>query len=469
MSPSSLLKRALVSLLLTLAQKYHLVLNINRDSADEDVRKSFRKIILRAHPDKAGGSEEDTKKLNDAYGTWQESFRKRGRPPTPKAQSSGSVVAGSSQDGSGPRKREHRFCSAAAMFTYQGFAGATAWPKLLAFIQINLQKWRAKYWCATVETNKDGSPHAHVMIQFTSRRDATTQDFIFQGIRPNVSTTDLCGEGLCRKKLQQSIDRGMFYVWANKVGTQCMADGTLCVSGNYAPCWTESTCTYQVLGKWPETLWKQRKISHDTWKDYLYKCRDGVVSRKRNLDAVLEHERRESRQNVIADRVRRIRSNSNLFKGFPEIPEATAWLQLFKHDALRYPVLIVLGRSHTGKTEWAKSLFKCPLVLRIGSLDNFPDAMRDFDRERHDGVILDDLRDLLFLSEHQDKVQGKYDSEVEFASTAGGTCVYYKDLFAVPFVATINYSTKNLNALDNHDFLSLPANRVLVSWPPNPQ
>ena len=237
------------------------------------------------------------------------------------------------------------------------------------------------------------------------------------------------------------------------------------MDGNYAPDWTACTCTYQVLGKWPETLWKQKKLSHDTYRDLLFRCRDGVISRKRNLEVVVEHELRQGREKEISDRVSRIRSNPALFQPFPEVPEATAWLQKFAGDALRYPVLVVLGSSGTGKTEWAKSLFSNPLVPRIGTLEHFPDSMRAFDRSKHDGIVLDDLRDLLFLHSHQDKIQGKYDSEVEFASTAGGTCAYYKDLFAVPFVATINYSTKNLDALDVNDFLSQPANRVVVRWP----
>ena len=63
MSPASLLKRALVTLLLELARLYGLTLNLNRDSDDALVKAGFRKVILRAHPDKAGGSEAAAKRL----------------------------------------------------------------------------------------------------------------------------------------------------------------------------------------------------------------------------------------------------------------------------------------------------------------------------------------------------------------------------------------------------------------------
>ena len=68
-----------------------------------------------------------------------------------------------------------------------------------------------------------------------------------------------------------------------------------------------------------------------------------------------------------------------------EVPEVTAWLQLFQHDALRYPVLLLLGQSMSGKTEFANSLFKKPLELKIGPLLHFPDKLRSFDRKMHNG------------------------------------------------------------------------------------
>ena len=82
----------------------------------------------------------------------------------------------------------------------------------------------------------------------------------------------------------------------------------------------------------------------------------------------------------------------------------------------------------------------------------------------HDGLILDDVRDLHFVVDNQEKLQGKYDCLVEFGSTAGGTCAYHLDLFGIPVVATINFSTKNLQFLDAHDWLANPGNRVLVHF-----
>ena len=42
---------------------------------------------------------------------------------------------------------------------------------------------------------------------------------------------------------------------------------------------------------------------------------------------------------------------------------------------------------------------------------------------------------------------------------------YQKDLFAIPVVVTINYSTRSLAFLQNHDWLGKPANRVIIFFP----
>ena len=199
----------------------------------------------------------------------------------------------------------------------------------------------------------------------------------------------------------------------------------------------------------------------------MYLTRDGVPFKRRNLDAVKEHESTASSSTEIEDRIKRIRGNPALFRPFPPVPAATEWLARLREDALRYPFLIARGPSGSGKTEWAKSLFRNPLELKIGSLAHFPDGMRSCVRGFHDGIVLDDIRDLRFLVAHQDKLQGKYDAffGVEFGSTPGGQLAYRKDLFAVPIVVTINGTTENQDLLANDDFLGNAGNRIVVEFP----
>ena len=223
--------------------------------------------------------------------------------------------------------------------------------------------------------------------------------------------------------------------------------------------WADAISRYQVFGKWCESLWRQRKLSHGKYEEYLFLTRDGVVSRKRNLDAVKEKERQAIEKDERAAATHRVKT---AFAPFDPVPEACARLELFAHECDRYPILIVVGPSRSRKTEWAKSLFLKPLQLDVGTLDHFPDGMREFDRKVHDGIILDDLRDFNFLVHHQEKIQGKVDRVVAFAETPSGGYAYRRWLWRVPIVVTANFTTKSPELLDTDDFLSNPENRVVV-------
>ena len=67
-------KRALVKLLLRLAVAYHLVVSINRDADDDKVKAVFRKVVLKAHPDK-GGRLADAQELQSAKTAWDQAIR----------------------------------------------------------------------------------------------------------------------------------------------------------------------------------------------------------------------------------------------------------------------------------------------------------------------------------------------------------------------------------------------------------
>ena len=98
-------------------------------------------------------------------------------------------------------------------------------------------------------------------------------------------------------------------------------------------------------------MWKAYKLSSEVYDAYLPKTRDGYLAKKRNLDACREREARDKRAAEMEERTKRIRSNAGLFQPFPSVPEAGAWLEVFKADQLRYPLLVALGASRTGKTE----------------------------------------------------------------------------------------------------------------------
>ena len=88
--------------------------------------------------------------------------------------------------------------------------------------------------------------------------------------------------------------------------------------------------------------------------------------------------------------------------------------------------------------------------------------MRAFDRKVHDAIILDDVRNLDFLIQNQEKIQSKYDARIEFGSTPGGQCAFDKWRWKVLIVVTASFSTSGLDLLEKDDFLSNPGNRVVV-------
>jgi hypothetical protein len=456
-SKVTVVKRAFVKLLLSLASAYEVALQANRDSDDTVLLTAYKRVILKVHPDK-GGRKKDFQNLQNAKEAWESARREfskqAGRPGAPED------LAVSSTSGAAPAKG-YRVQACAVLLTYFGEWTNPLWNQFLAFVRRQLVPWSVWRWCATLERSAAGKLHVHLQLQFRKVVDRGAKFFSWEGRCPNASPNDYLGEGYGGRKWQQSVDRAFFYVFADKEGTQRDPQGNVCVEGNHQPVWTKADSRYQVLGKWPEALWKQRKLSHAKYEEYLYVCRDGVLTRKRNLDAVRQKEEEEEEDQEREVTAKRVRANT--FETFAEVPEATAWLALFNEEVDRYPFLVVLGPSRSRKTEFAKALFKAPLELKVGALDHFPDGMRGFCRKRHDGIVLDDVRDFGFLVRHQEKLQAKSDSKVEFASTPGGQLAYTKWLHRVPVVVTANFTTKNRHLLDEDDFLGNTDNRVLVN------
>ena len=83
-SAIDLTKRALVTLLRSLALAYNCNVDVHRDSQDEALRKAYRKVSRSVHPDR-GGSEEDQKRLNAAHEAWSNALRARPVRGRPKA------------------------------------------------------------------------------------------------------------------------------------------------------------------------------------------------------------------------------------------------------------------------------------------------------------------------------------------------------------------------------------------------
>ena len=452
--------RALVKVIITLARAYQVAVTVTRDSPEPDILRAYKQVVRKAHPDK-GGRGTDFHALHDAKEKWDALRQTKASRPAgrrwPNAGASGALMVLAVAAGCPEEMYRIRGCS--VLLTYHGFKRLSDWQQFLQFVRHSLSTWGVLHWCATLEKSGRGKLHTHLVLQFRKPVDRSPHYFAFVARVPNASSNDLVGDGLCKKKFQYSVNRSFFYVWADKEGTQRNSDGTPCVEGDHQPVWTDAISRYQVFAKWCENLWRQRKLSHARYEEYLFLTRDGVISRKRNLEAVKEKECHDGEATERAIVTKRVKSG---FAKFGPVLEAQEWLALFTQELDRYPILVVLGPSRSRKTEWAKSLFTKPLALDVGVLEHIPDDMREFDRKVHDAIILDDVRDMNFLVHHQEKIQGKIDRVVVFAETPSGGYKYRRWLWRVPIVVTANFTTKNLDLLDTDDYLGHPENRYVV-------
>ena len=121
-----------------------------------------------------------------------------------------------------------------------------------------------------------------------------------------------------------------------------------------------------------------------------------------------------------------------------------------------------------GKSEWAVSVFQKPLYVEIGAQGMWPARMKTLHRSVHDGLVLDDLRDLRFLEDDQEKLQGKYNRPVELFNPPGGELAVTLDLYKLPMVFTINNDTRNLQLLQASDFLRDRRNVRVLSFSGRP-
>ena len=238
-------KGAHVTLIKALAVIYGLAVGLTRESTDVQVRAAFKKVSCKAHPDRGGTTEHQTG-LNTARDAWEDALRSkvRGKHPRGKDPHNGVAVAVAKRD-----TKTHRFQGLGVLLTYQKFSDTACWKDFLEHAAAHLLLWKVRYWSATMETNAEGTYHLHLMLRFFKAQERYSQTFAFTGIWPNSQTNNLLGEGWCKKKLQQSLDRAFFYVWANKLGPKRNKDSEPCVAGNYQHVWTTARSRYAVLAK----------------------------------------------------------------------------------------------------------------------------------------------------------------------------------------------------------------------------
>ena len=226
-------------------------------------------------------------------------------------------------------EKEFRVNTQAVLLTYQGFPSDLAafldvWTRFVVFARALVLQLGVEQWTATAETNEDGKHHLHLFLKFRSKLNRSATAFVFESVKPNVRSNDLLGEGFGGNRYQASVDRGHFYVWANKRGTVVDTSGALLRTGNCEPAWTRlegtslqdvrgATYKYKVSGDWPRKLWQEYKLDDAVYEEYLYLCRDKVAASKRGFELCRNWQRERELARNVAERTKRIRANAELY------------------------------------------------------------------------------------------------------------------------------------------------------------
>ena len=127
--------RAFVAVLLALARAYQLSVQVNRDSSPDELLQAYKRVLLKAHPDK-GGSNEHMQRLQAAKETWQQTrSQSAGKGGRPRTRASDEPVAARR------RRSEYRVHAEVVLLTYQGVVDLKQWHRFIAFVHQSLEKW----------------------------------------------------------------------------------------------------------------------------------------------------------------------------------------------------------------------------------------------------------------------------------------------------------------------------------------
>ena len=107
-------------------------------------------------------------------------------------------------------------------------------------------------------------------------------------------------------------------------------------------------------------------------------------------------------------------------RGYRWLPRCQKRKYSTQHKAVRVRFAKQVLRLTKAKLKEKLCLSLDGVVLSKPPEKHFPDGIRNFDRKRHDGIVLDDVRDFYFLVYHQEKLQGKVGRSVTFFETPSG-------------------------------------------------
>ena len=244
--------------------------------------------------------------------------------------------------------------------------------------------------------------------------------FVFQGLTPRA---DVC-RGAAQGRLNRTAAvRGLYDV-------AIMKRGTLESKTNYHA-WSD----YFPKAKWVTEWWNQHKLAHEQYRRESVRLRGGHAARKAEVDSVVAEESRLSLKRRREEAVALLAQRRRAFKPRPE--RVRRWLASFEQLDWRYAMLVLVGPSKVGKSEWAKDMRGPEKTLLVDCQNAQHPDLADFDAARHAAVVFDEISGPDFVIRNKKLLQGHVDG-ARLAQSPTQRFAYEILLWRVPMILTCN-------------------------------
>ena len=286
--------------------------------------------------------------------------------------------------------------------------------------------------------------HGHFFLRrSTSRIDLRGMDALleFQGLPPQVS------------EMLSKHTRSLAATWQGAFYCQCPKIGGLFSAGNVVP-----FIGYPVNGDWVFNLVQQQKIEYDDAKELIVKCGRGIGRRLQDLNA-WRQARAEMEQMAYVKAAQSAHAAAN--REWREIPKILTWKKENTRPLMRRKkILVMVGRTGTGKTEYVKALFGPESVLELNAAGMLHPCLRGFDPEIHLCILWDEAEASLIAQNR--KLFQCPACFVELGFSPTGAMTYSVMVNKAVMVVCSNRWDEQLQLLDKGDRDWILGNSVIV-------
>ena len=329
-------------------------------------------------------------------------------------------------DGHRVLARGYRLESKAFMLTYNSeLITADVWPSFETFTSDSARRLGARAWAACLETSQTpGRYHLHSYYFWTDGRGVRLKNldtFVFLAATPRA---DVCRAGARDRVNRPAALRGLYYV-------AIMKRGTLAANTNYHA-WTD----YFPKPSWVTGWWNQHKLTHEQYLRESVLFRTGHRARQAEVDAVMEAERRQYLKRRHEEAMTVLQARRREFK--PKPLQVRRWLAAFGVPDWRYAMLVLVGPSKMGKSEWAKDMRGPQKTLLVDCQNALHPDLAEFDPLRHEAVVLDEISGADFVIRNKKLLQGHVDG-ARLGQSPTQRYAYDISLWRVPIILTCNH------------------------------